>query len=44
VAHHSRHNRRGALKISSAERAEDLLRQAREKRLTYRRIDEASHA
>ncbi len=39
-----RHNRRAALKISDAERAEDLLRQARDKRLTYRRIGEAPHA
>ncbi|MCM2291065.1 IS1595 family transposase [Allorhizobium sp. BGMRC 0089] len=33
-----RYNRRAALKISDAERAEDLLRQTRNKRLTYRRI------
>ncbi len=39
-----RHNRRMALKISDAERAEDLLRGARGKRLTYRRTDEAAHA
>ncbi len=39
-----RYNRRAALKISDAERAEDLLRMARDKRLTYRRIGEASHA
>jgi transposase-like protein len=39
-----RYNRRTALKISDAERAEDLLRMARDKRLTYRRIGEASHA
>jgi hypothetical protein len=31
-------------KISDAERAEDLLRMARGKRLTYRRIDETTHA
>jgi hypothetical protein len=39
-----RYNRRTALKISDAERAEDLLRNARDKRLTYRRIGEAGHA
>lgn len=39
-----RYNRRTALKISDAERAEDLLRMARDKRLTYRRFDEAAHA
>jgi transposase-like protein len=39
-----RYNRRAALKISDAERAEDLLRLARDKRLTYRRIGEAGHA
>ncbi|WP_292893227.1 IS1595 family transposase [Nitratireductor sp.] len=39
-----RYNRRTALKISDAERAEDLLRMARGKRLTYRRIGEASYA
>ena len=39
-----RYNRRTALKVSDAERAEDLLRMARGKRLTYRRIDEAAHA
>jgi hypothetical protein len=39
-----RYNRRAALKISDAERAQDLLRMARGKRLTYRRIDEAAHA
>lgn len=39
-----RYNRRAALKVSDAERAEDLLRMARDKRLTYRRIGEASHA
>jgi hypothetical protein len=36
-----RHNRRAALKISDAERAEDLLRQARNKRLTYRGLVKA---
>ena len=39
-----RYNRRAALKISDAERAEDLLRNARDKRLTYRRIDQGAHA
>ncbi|TIT76586.1 MAG: IS1595 family transposase [Mesorhizobium sp.] len=39
-----RYNRRAALKISDAERAADLLRMARDKRLTYRRIGEASYA
>ncbi|MBO6724187.1 MAG: IS1595 family transposase [Rhizobiaceae bacterium] len=39
-----RYNRRAALKISDAERAEDLLRNARDKRLTYRRTGEAAHA
>jgi hypothetical protein len=39
-----RYNRRTALKISDAERAEDLLRMARDKRLTYRRIGEAANA
>lgn len=39
-----RYNRRAALKISDAERAEDLLRMARDKRLTYRRIGDASYA
>ncbi|OJU52808.1 MAG: IS1595 family transposase [Mesorhizobium sp. 61-13] len=39
-----RYNRRTALKISDAERAEDLLRMARDKRLTYRRIGEADYA
>jgi hypothetical protein len=39
-----RYNRRTALKISDAERAEDLLRMARDKRLTYRRIGEALYA
>lgn len=39
-----RYNRRTALKVSDAERAEDLLRGARDKRLTYRRIGEARYA
>lgn len=39
-----RYNRRAALKISDAERAEDLLRHARGKRLTYRSTNEAAHA
>ena len=39
-----RYNRRTALKISDRERADDLLRMARDKRLTYRRIGEAGHA
>jgi transposase-like protein len=39
-----RYNRRAALKISNNERAADLLRMARDKRLTYRRIGEASIA
>lgn len=39
-----RYNRRTALKVSDAERAADLHRMARDKRLTYRRIGEASHA
>jgi transposase-like protein len=39
-----RYNRRVALKVSDAERAEDLLRMARDKRLTYRRIGEAVNA
>jgi transposase-like protein len=39
-----RYNRRAALKISDAERAADLLRNARDKRLTYRRIGEAGNA
>lgn len=39
-----RYNRRAALKISDAERAEDLLRMARDKRLTYRRIGETANA
>jgi len=36
-----RYNRRSALGIEDAERADDLLRNARDKRLTYRRIGEA---
>jgi transposase-like protein len=39
-----RYNRRAALKVSDAERAEDLLRMARDKRLTYRRTGEAGNA
>lgn len=39
-----RYNRRAALKISDAERAEDILRMARDKRLTYRRTGEAANA
>ncbi|QDZ01109.1 IS1595 family transposase [Nitratireductor mangrovi] len=39
-----RYNRRSALGIEDWERAEDLLRGARDKRLTYRRTDEAAHA
>lgn len=39
-----RYNRRAALKISDNERAEDLLRNSRDKRLTFRRIGEASYA
>lgn len=39
-----RYNRRAALKITDTERAEDLLRGARGKRLTYRRIDEGCDA
>ncbi|RST80098.1 IS1595 family transposase [Aquibium carbonis] len=39
-----RYNRRTALGIGDAERASDLLRNARDKRLTYRRIGEAGHA
>lgn len=37
-------NRRSALGVSDAERAADLLRGARDKRLTYRRIGEAGYA
>lgn len=36
-----RYNRRSALGVEDAERAEDLLRNARDKRLTYRRTGEA---
>ncbi|TGP45542.1 IS1595 family transposase [bacterium M00.F.Ca.ET.230.01.1.1] len=39
-----RYNRRAALNISDTERSEDLLRMARDKRLTYRRIGESDHA
>ena len=39
-----RYNRRTALKISDAERAEDLLRGAVGKRLTCRRIGETANA
>lgn len=39
-----RYNRRAALKVSDTERAEDLLRGARDKRLTYRRFSEGSYA
>lgn len=39
-----RYNRRKALGIEDGERAADLLRMARDKRLTYRRIGEASYA
>ena len=39
-----RYNRRAALKVSDAERAEDLLRGARGKRLTYRRTNEVNYA
>lgn len=39
-----RHNRRTALKISDAERAEQLLAGARDKRLTYRRFSETAYA
>lgn len=39
-----RYNRRTALKITDAELAEDLLRMARDKRLTYRRIGDATYA
>ncbi len=37
-------NRRIALKISDAKRAEDLPRNTRDKRLTYRQIGEAGYA
>lgn len=39
-----RYNRCAALKVSDAERAEDLLRMARDKRLIYRQIGEAGIA
>lgn len=39
-----RYNRRVALGVSDTERAADLLRGARDKRLTYRRIGEADYA
>jgi len=39
-----RYNRRTALGIEDTERAADLLRGARDKRLTYRRIGEAANA
>lgn len=39
-----RYNRRTALDVSDAERAEDLLRMARGKRLTYRRTNQANYA
>src|SRR5690606_6899856 len=39
-----RYNRRTALKITDAERHDDLLSMIGGKRLTYRRIGEASHA
>lgn len=39
-----RYNRRSALKISDRERADMLLEAIRGKRLTYRRIGDASHA
>lgn len=39
-----RYNRRTALKVTDTERAEDLLRGAVGRRLTYRRIGEAGHA
>ena len=39
-----RYNRRKALGVEDAERAEDLLRGAVGKRLTYRRVGEARHA
>ncbi|MBZ0217850.1 MAG: IS1595 family transposase, partial [Fimbriimonadaceae bacterium] len=38
-----RYNRRSALKVSDTERAEDLLRNIRGKRLTYRRISETAY-
>jgi hypothetical protein len=39
-----RYNCSAALKVSDAERAENLLRMARDKRLTYRRTGEAAYA
>lgn len=39
-----RYNRRSALGVEDRERADDLLRGARDKRLTYRRIGETDHA
>ncbi|NML76798.1 hypothetical protein HHL25_21905 [Rhizobium sp. S-51] len=39
-----RHYRGAALKISDAERAEDFVRQARDTRLTCRRVGEGSYA
>ena len=39
-----RYNRRTALRVTDAERAEDLLRMARDKRLTYRRTGETAYA
>jgi transposase-like protein len=39
-----RYNRRAALKISDRERAEDAIRGASGKRLTYNQTDEAAHA
>lgn len=39
-----RYNRRAALKVSDAEHAEDLLRKARDRRLTYQRMGEAGLA
>ena len=39
-----RYNRRAALKITDAERADQLLAMIEGKRLTYRRIGEAGHA
>jgi hypothetical protein len=39
-----RYNRRAALKISDRERAEDAIRGASGKRLTYQQTDEAAHA
>lgn len=38
------YNCRTGFMISGSERAEDSLRMARDKRLTYRRIGEAGHA